>query len=156
MTGYLIRPLPGSVVRQLCRDVVLQRRKSNSMILQKQQLHYIRLACLTGILCSLGCGNKDIGHGSVEFGYYNAKETVNSKKQKFDYRTKDRFLDYFKEECVFMLTPAICRANGDSLEITFPNESTREKYYLLGFIDSMESSEKVVLRRTGKNELTLL
>lgn len=54
-----------------------------------------------------------------------------------------------------MLTPAICRANSDSLEISFPNESTREKYYLLGFIDSMASSEKIVLRRTGKNELTL-
>jgi hypothetical protein len=112
-------------------------------------------AILVCLICSLGCGNRQAGFGAVEFGYYNAKETVDSKKQKFDYRTKDRFLDYFKEECVFMLTPASCRANGDSLEITFPSESTREKYYLLGFIDSMASSEKIVLRRTGKNELTL-
>ncbi|CAN1524749.1 hypothetical protein MCEMSE15_01196 [Fimbriimonadaceae bacterium] len=122
---------------------------------QKLWPPYQRFALFVGILGSFGCGNKDAGFGAVEYGFYNAKETVNSKTQNFDYRIKDRFLDYFKEECVFMLTPAICRANGDSLEITFPSESTREKYYLLGFIDSMESSEKVVLRRTGKNELTL-
>lgn len=114
-----------------------------------------RLMQLLFIVCMFGCGQSSSQFGGVEHGLYNAKETVNSKKQKFDYRTKDRFFDYFKEECVFMLTPAVCRANGDSLEITFPNESTREMYYLLGFIDSMESSEKIVLRRTGKNELTL-
>jgi len=122
---------------------------------QKQIPLSLKLVTLIGILCLFGCRIKDSGFGAVEYGSYNAKETVNSKKEKFDYRTNDRFLEYFKEECTFMLTPAVCRANGDSLEISFPNESTREKYYLLGFIDSMSSSEKIVLRRTGKNELTL-
>ena len=125
-------------------------------VIDKKQIPVsIELVTLIGILCLFGCGNKDSGFGAVEYGFYNAKEVINSKGEKTNYAYKDRYLNYFKDECVLLGVPGVCKLQSDSLEITFPKESSREIFYLMGLLDSKESSSKIVVRRTGQNEVTV-
>jgi len=124
----------------------------------KQRRRFQRLAFLGCILCAFGCGKKDSGFGPVQYGFYNAKEVISSSGERADYNTsymsKGHYLVYSKDRCEFMLTPGECKANGDSLEISFSNANVRLLFYTLGIFETEDSSNKVVLRRIGRNELS--
>jgi len=110
------------------------------------------------ILLTLGCRSESTGSGTIGYGFYDAKEVINQKGERFDFkvdpRAKGRYLVYFADKCEFLLSEGICTANGEVLEITFKDSVSREILLALGLLESNDRNAKIVLKRYGKNGLS--